>query len=307
MGDICGFRHDDLGVAPPDGFFMKPQCNGTTRIEFAEGDPNFVVRVGRVWGEEPHGAYSTDGGKTWTAFGTEPKNAKTGGVVTVTADAKSIVWAPKGQVPQYSTDRGNKWSEVKGAPGGTELPDWSNFDLQPAADRVNPKLVYLYDAHRGHVYVSRDAGASVERTRSGLPELADWQLLVASIEVTPGFEGHVWLTTGKDVYRSTDSGQSFQGLGTVQESYGIGLGKAAPGSDYPALYLVGMVDGIKGFFRSDDIGETWVRINDDRHQFGMIGVVEGDPRIYGRVYLGTSGRGIVYGMPNNLAAPTTAP
>jgi hypothetical protein len=38
-----------------------------------------------------------------------------------------------------------------------------------------------------------------------------------------------------------------------------------------------------------------VRINDDSHQYGWISPIAGDPRIYGRVYLGTNGRGVVYG------------
>jgi hypothetical protein len=39
------------------------------------------------------------------------------------------------------------------------------------------------------------------------------------------------------------------------------------------------------------------RINDDKHQFGTANSVEGDPRVFGRMYLGTSGRGIVVGEP----------
>jgi hypothetical protein len=41
-----------------------------------------------------------------------------------------------------------------------------------------------------------------------------------------------------------------------------------------------------------------VRINDDQHQFGLSGWIHclcGDPRIYGRVYFGTEGRGVIYG------------
>jgi hypothetical protein len=71
----------------------------------------------------------------------------------------------------------------------------------------------------------------------------------------------------------------------------------AAGAAYPALYAVGAVSGVYGIFRSDDIGSHWIRINDDRHQYGMLGDISGDPRIYGRVYVGTLGRGIVYGNP----------
>jgi len=54
---------------------------------------------------------------------------------------------------------------------------------------------------------------------------------------------------------------------------------------------------VAGFYRSEDAGVTWVRINDDRHQFGFCGVIIGDPRVYGRVYVGTGGRGILVGEP----------
>ena len=50
-------------------------------------------------------------------------------------------------------------------------------------------------------------------------------------------------------------------------------------------------------FRSTDKGATWVRINDDAHQWGgsTVSVITGDPDTYGRVYLGGYGRGVVYG------------
>jgi xyloglucan-specific exo-beta-1,4-glucanase len=41
---------------------------------------------------------------------------------------------------------------------------------------------------------------------------------------------------------------------------------------------------------------TWLRLNDDQHEYGRrYRVIAGDPRIFGRVYVGTDGRGIVYG------------
>jgi hypothetical protein len=99
---------------------------------------------------------------------------------------------------------------------------------------------------------------------------------------------------------------TFIELGSVEESYGVGVGKPAPGRSYPAVYLSGKVGGVKGFFRSDDIGNTWVRVNDDQHRFGFVNIVEGDPRVFGRVYLGTSGRGVMYGEPTagNASKPS---
>jgi len=83
----------------------------------------------------------------------------------------------------------------------------------------------------------------------------------------------------------------------IQAADSLGFGKAAPGRNYPALFLSGKVGQVQALFRSDGAGRTWVRINDDQHQFGWVNHVTGDPRIYGRVYFGTGGRGIIYGDP----------
>jgi photosystem II stability/assembly factor-like uncharacterized protein len=74
---------------------------------------------------------------------------------------------------------------------------------------------------------------------------------------------------------------------------------AAPGADYPSLYVAGSYRHQPGLFRSDDAGATWVRINDDLNQWGnRYTCIAGDPRIFGRVYVGTDGRGIFYGDPD---------
>jgi photosystem II stability/assembly factor-like uncharacterized protein len=71
----------------------------------------------------------------------------------------------------------------------------------------------------------------------------------------------------------------------------------ASGNTYPAIYSLALPNwGLATqIYRSDDGGNTWIRINDDRHQYGAPVMVLGDPRIYGRVYIGTNGRGIIYG------------
>ena len=55
------------------------------------------------------------------------------------------------------------------------------------------------------------------------------------------------------------------------------------------------MNGVKAIWRSDDAGVRWIRINDDQHQYGTrFRCISGDPRIFGRVYVGTDGRGILY-------------
>jgi len=296
-GDVCGFRHDELDVPPASGMYADPTCNTTTSLDFAEQKPAVVVRVGTVWGEGKHGARSEDGGKTWRGFASEPGNGATGGAVAISADGSSILWVIKKEPPVRSTDQGASWTKVEGLPVPAEAPDWVQVGLRPAADRVNPQKVYVYDTAEGRAFASTDGGAHFEATASNLPGLPDYARSAGSIRTVPGIEGRVWLSTGKDVFVSKDSGKTYVELGTVGESYALGFGKAAPDHQHPAAYLIGKVNGVYGFFRSDDAGGTWVRLNDDQHQFGFAGVITGDPRVFGRVYVGTGGRGILYGTP----------
>jgi hypothetical protein len=122
-------------------------------------------------------------------------------------------------------------------------------------------------------------------------------LTPASIRTVPGKEGDVWVSTGKDLYRSIDSGKTYPAINGIDEVKGVGFGKAAEGKKYPAIYASGTIAGVYGLYRSDDEAKSWVRINDDQHQYGGPTLIIGDPRKYGRVYVGTAGRGIIYGDP----------
>ncbi|MBV9949688.1 MAG: xyloglucanase [Myxococcales bacterium] len=294
VGDLGGFRHDDLEAPSPAGMFHDPIFGSGTGIDVAWGKPEIVARVG-FQDQGKYGAYSIDGGASWTPFPSVP--AGKAGVIAVSADGATFLWAPKDGPVVYSRDRGATWTRAAGLPEPAKFADWAPVSIHIAADRVNPSKLYAYDCNGGRAYASVDAGMHFAAAPNGLPSLADYQLTAGSIQAVPGVEGDLWLTTGKAAYHSTDSGKSYRSVDGISASYALGFGKAPPGRTYPAIYLVGSVGGTAGFFRSDDGGASFGRINDDRHQFGFVGQITGDQRVFGRVYIGTGGRGILHGDP----------
>lgn len=285
VGDIAGFRHDDFAVSPPAGMFDNPRFGNTTSLDFAEAQPAVVVRSGTNSGRR--GALSLDGGAIWTPFGSDPPGSAGEGAIAVSADGERIVWDPRGTGPHFSSDQGQSWT----ASSGVMPPDGNTGAL--VADRVNPLVFYARSGDS--VFVSVDGGATFARAGSY------GQTGGARLRSVFGHEGHVWVSGNGGLWRSTDSARTFERLGSVAGALALGFGQAAPGADYPALYLSGTVDNQSGLFRSDDAGVSWVAIHDDQNRFGYINHITGDPRQFGRVYLGTGGRGILLGDP--VSAP----
>jgi hypothetical protein len=276
------------------------------------------------------GIYSTDSGVTWTAFPTQPPfapagtNVDQGGSgeanIAVTAQGK-LVWAPSTNngnptsngVPYYTTDNGATWTATN-LPPPTQTTVNNAYHL--AADRKNPNKVYAYDSGgarwtntNGKFYYSTDGGKTFTKSTDAVLAGLNFQGWgVTWLAVNPNAEGDVWLANGDNVYHSTNSGVSWTKLITMASTpagynhyngpdlYGaqrIALGKPVASSTYSAaVYLVGTVGGVAGLFRSDNAGATWIRINDDAHQWGGIGAIAADNTIAGRVYL--AGRGVLY-------------
>jgi len=273
IGDYDGFLQDDPSR---HGRIHDPQIGTTTGLAVAAKDPRTMVRVGDSM------LVTHDGGANWTK--TAALNGKRG-QVAMSADGAVILHAPeKAKEVWRSGDGGATWTQVAGLakPG-----------LRPVADPLDAKVFYAYDD--AALLVSTDGGASFA-PRASLP--AGGSRLVRT---APGRGGDVWvaLKTG-GLVRSVDGGAHFASLGAVRYCGAVGFGKAAPGHDYPAVYIWGEVKGVRGIHRSDDAGVTWTRINDDAHQYGGPGdgqFIVGDMNRYGVVYMSTAGRGIVYGKP----------
>lgn len=296
VGDLGGFCHTSLDRSPATGMISPILGTGTSVAEAGQA-PLDVAMVGWDGGD-----YSADGGATWTAMtlpGGDPYGA---GAVALSAAGTSMVWTPEDQsyapqsaAPVHSTDHGQTWTPVGGLPAG----------VMAVADPVDPKTFYAFDPSAGTLYSSTDGGAGFTATTTGLPAGtgSEQTSSLPQLHTVPGRAGDLWLTGGDgSLYHSTDGGVTFGKVLSVAAVATIGFGRAAPGASYPAIYLVGVVDGVQGVFRSTDEGSTWVRINDDAESYGWTGqTVTGDPNVFGRVYLGTNGRGILYADPKPMA------
>ncbi len=297
IGDYGGFVHWDLDKPAPERSSQPPRFGNTTGVACAERNPEVIVRVGRAAGNQPGAniGYSLDGGKTWQPAAGTPQPRSSLGHIAVSSDGGTWVWTPERSAAYFTRDRGATWNESQGIPANTRV----------IADRINPKKFYALALFDGKLFVSTDGAATFVvqplALPGGLPKPGGNRGADRGgqdrIYATPGREGDLWLAAFNGLYHSTDTGKTFARFDAVEEIHAFGFGKGAHGADLPTLYLVGVVGGVRGIFRSDSTGASWVRINDDQHQWGLVLHITGDPKLYGRVYVGTHGRGIVYGDP----------
>lgn len=296
IGDYCGFAHTDLDRPEPSGCFDYPHFGNTNSLACAELKPEIIVRAGILAGgrKGSNMGYSVDGGKSWKPTENMPKPDSRLGIVAVSADGSSWVWTPERSAVYFTKDQGKSWSPVSGLPENTRV----------IADRENPEVFYAMQLFDGHFYFSTDGGQSFSEQPliigDSLPHRGwrgDNRGGQDRLYATPGHSGDLWLAAFDGLYHSTNAGKSFTRLPLVQEIHAFGFGMHAPGMNDPALYLVGTIQGCRGIFRSDDMAKNWIKINDEAHQWGLVLHITGDPKKYGRVYVGTHGRGIQYGDP----------
>ena len=279
-------------------------------LDYAWTSPAFIAGLFNWWGIEKSG-FSLDGGRTWAPFASYPpttKNGKIGGSIAVSTPS-NMVWSPSNNAnPYYTLDGGVSWKpiNVKNVSGETET-GWSNaYYLNRhivAADKASVGTFYLYNYLDG-LYRSRDGGANWTLVYSG--EIAPYSGFNAKLRSVPGYSGHLYFTSGEQggpedrhpapnpFMRSTDGGTTWVAVDGVLEVRAFGFGKAR--GSYPAIFVVGWVNGHYGIWRSDDDATSWIKIGE--FPLGIlvhVTAIEVDGNVAGRVYVGFGGAGYAYG------------
>jgi hypothetical protein len=294
VGDIGGFRHDDFTISPAAGMYTNPVATTVGSLDWAGQSPLVVTRTQSPSSASTapcnYGAYSSDGGSTWSPFPTcaTGANSGNGGSVAVDAGGTMYLWSPSGSGrTQYSTDQGASWTATAGLPASSVA----------VADKVTPRTFYSYNG--GAAFSTGSSGGIAFSAVNAAPlpfngscNGSGCGVIVANFAKA----GDLWLPLGSNgLFHSPDSGVTWTKIAGVSWANSVAVGASAPGRSVPTLYLYGTASGVIGIYRSDNGGVTWNRINDDQHQYGGPTLIAADSRIFGRVYLGMNGRGIIYG------------
>lgn len=297
IGDYGGFVHWNLDKPVKEGNFINPHFNNTDGVSCAENNPDIIVRVGIAShpGIEKNIGYSLNGGKSWQPTSTMPQTNSQHGSIAVSADGKTWIWTSQSDGVYITHDKGNSWKKASGIPVKTRvIADKVNAENFYGVSLSERKLYFSNDG--GNTFTGKDLPANILIIKNGVSR-GDTRGGQDRMYAAPGQKGDLWLALFDGLYHSTNGGNTFSVMKEVTEIHGFGFGKGAPGTHYSSLYLLGVVNGIEGIFRSDDIAQKWIRINDNAHQWGLVLQITGDPKKYGRVYVGTHGRGILYGDP----------
>ena len=174
-------------------------------------------------------------GKELAGAGFPASGKAQNGHVAVSSDGRTWIWTPDRMPVYYTNDRGNL-VDCRGNP--RESP----CDCRPCQSET----FYALDLSAAVLYESMDGGVSFQSRRLPFAPFdskarnarGDRRGGLYRVYATPGKEGDLWIAAFDGLYHGLP-GEAFVPLDKVRRIYAFGFGKAAPGSDYPSLYLAG--------------------------------------------------------------------
>jgi xyloglucan-specific exo-beta-1,4-glucanase len=332
IGDLGGFAFTDLAKPAENSFEDENHQRYITCLnaDFSDYNPELVAVTARGnWiGKTTGGViWSEDQCKTWRRL-PDPLNITqridklieairrpntNSGWVALSSDVKTLVWCvgERYRLPidavVYTEDLGTTWNRSKIYDLNRQLIENSDQTLKVISDRVDPEVFYGF-GDDSIMFLSTDRARTFYQVTvpDGFPGLELGGMdgrMPAEIRAESEKQGVIWISTGEAglwriIFHKDKKEAAFERISDEGDKiYRQGMGKEAPQSKYKTLYVNGIIHGEYGFYRSLDEGATWQRINDWDQMFGDIRSIVGDPRTFGRFYIATGSRGVLWGQP----------
>ncbi|KAA2239004.1 hypothetical protein F0L74_22585 [Chitinophaga agrisoli] len=294
VADEFGFKHDDVNNYPTRLY----NINEGFSIAFCETQPANIAILGAT-GNDGTGtilATSSNSGSSWTTR-TLPGGVKLGRIAISATDPAKMVYVAGGTGGgvYYSANSGASWTAATGAPTGSvpAIDVWSK-DFALVADGAAANTFYIFKG--GYLYASTNGGATwTQQNATAIPNRTSYLFVAAR----PGVAGEVWMSLdGNGLYRTTNGGTTITKVTALTTSTAFAFGAPPSGSTTPAVYSYGTFSGAKGLYRSTDLGANWDRIDNGTQLFPAgVKALAGDRNVFGRIYVGTGGRGVLFGQP----------
>ncbi len=310
--DIGGFAHLQEDRSPLN-IFKKSKgssINNLTGIAFCEKTPNLVYALGT---REHNGRgatfeVSSDYGKNWEAKPDYQQEWGWGRIAVCPENADNVVAVTQNNGVLWTKNGGKTWLKSEGVPADFLSGPVFRYNYPLVADKVFPATFYLYSATKGELYKSNNCGKTWYIIHEGMPKPESrfsksqldsdyWRLISV-----PRYPGFLMLSlANRGLYYSENGGESWQKAEGLVEVPLLGIGAPENEGSFPAVYCLAKTkdDSTYWYYRSVDKMKTWQRINDNQNRLGNNSqFIEGDRQIFGKVYIGTNGSGIITGNTN---------
>lgn len=237
------------------------------------------------------------------------------GWVAQSSDGKNIVWSIADDIILpidlviCSNDAGKTFKAV--SVYDLNKNKISEGCMKVFSDRMDNDLFYGF-GEKGQLYVSTDAGLTYHqktpKCKGDFPRSDFGKIDTANLTEIRGVAGEVgtfYMALEKDGLWKYQYDKKLgeiscvkltkEGDTCLRVGLGIGKDKASYIGEDKAIYFAGSIDGEYGFYQTLDECKTFARLNDEKQMYGVINSVDGDKKKYGRFFLATGSRGVLYG------------
>jgi hypothetical protein len=317
VSDFQGFRHPNVSNVP-ERMLTDDKFAGGTNLASSGQRTQALVWVGaeyQIYWQESRRARasrSLDGGKSWEPLPNLDRDLFGGNVAISATDPDNIVWLPSyflspfeylenGKGIAVTKNGGRSWERVTPLNSNSyHRLHWWVSRQSLAADRITGGRFYLLDQN-ATLGVSTDGGSTWTKAAHAPPctESNDCHVF-GQLKTDERRTGMLWAAVGKGgLWRSADGGSTpwrkIRGLVDVRHvAFGAPRSPAGPN----AVFVVATrrPGGPFEVLRSDDDGVSWATVTGRPAGIGAtITVLQGDPKVWGRVFIGFGGLGFLQG------------